>query len=161
MSGFVTYKTPKILFIKGVFAENCKQMDELLEERLLDEEDAQEETLKPIFTGLPQLYYGMDKWVTNCNIKCHNCGKFFTTVPKFVPRFVDKGVDGNMIAGTEGCFDKWPCVIKYIELRYPRISKRQEKIQMVLLLYQNMEGREISYIPSIPHDKNKSSNQFG
>ena len=73
MSGFSSLKIPKILYIEGVFVEDCKQISDVLEERLLEEEEGHSLTENAVRRRLPHTYRGIDTWVKSCNIKCFYC----------------------------------------------------------------------------------------
>ena len=147
MSKFSSFKVPKILYIHGVFLEDCKQIGDVLEERLMEENNNELEVGAIIHKKLPHIYRGADSWVKKCNIKCFYCDRFFETVPLFIPKSIEKNNNGGFNMQREECFDLWPCVIRRIEIKYPKYSVQQEKINMVLFLYEDMTGRKLTSIP--------------
>lgn len=145
MANFSSFKVPKILYIHAVFVEDCKEIADVLEERLLEDN---KDTQKPVKSyTLPHIYYGKDTWLQNCDVKCFYCDRFFDTMPLFVPKSIEKSIDGKFYMPREGCFDTWPCVAKYISLQYPNYTDFQEKMSMLLFLYENMTGEKLISIP--------------
>ncbi len=148
MSGFSSFKVPKILYLHGVFLEDCKQIADVLEERLMEENEDIVEPELVVHERLPHTYRGIDTWVKSCSLKCFYCGIFFDTVPLFIPKSIQKIADGTFTMPREGCFHSWPCAIKWIKREYPKYADQNERIDLVLFLYGDMTKRQLKSIPS-------------
>ena len=74
----------------------------------------------------PRLFTGIDDWVNNDNILCHNCTLDFNNKPIFIPMFIrgmEKDIqhgDGNKISenlvkmGVSGHLCSFACAYKYV-----------------------------------------------
>lgn len=145
MTNFSSFKVPKILYLYGVFIEDCKEIADVLEERLLENNQKNIENVK--IYKLPHIYYGKDTWVQKCDVKCFYCGRFFDTMPLFLPKSIDKDPGGKFRMPREGCFDTWPCLAKYISQEYPKYIDFVERTKLALFLYEDMTGEKLISIP--------------
>ena len=113
MEKFSSFKVPKILYIHGVFLEDCKEIADVLEERLLEDSVKQAPVVK--INKLPPIYYGVDTWIKKCDVECFYCDKKFDTMPIFIPKSIEKYSNGKFQMHTEACFDSWPCLGKFVK----------------------------------------------
>lgn len=144
----IEFKTPTVLFIKGVFIKDCIPIDDLFDEQILARAmDVPVDICT--FTPLPTIFYNCDTWLTSTNLKCYYCDRNFDSMPIFVPKTIEPSKDGYTMS-TEGCFCTFNCAARYIDLHYSKIHDNLNKKNMLKLLYRVMRGKYIAEIPPAP-----------
>lgn len=143
---------PMFLFVKNIYLNDCKRIDQFQEEQLLgDGFEVDVEIESKLYDVLPFTYEGLHSWPLNTNIWCWYCNKAFDGVPIFIPKNIEPNIEkSGFTMYREGCFSSFPCAAAYIDREYPRISDNSEKKNMLKFLYQNMMGTAIIDIPSAP-----------
>jgi hypothetical protein len=127
------YKLSKILFIKGVFLNNCTPIDDLFEQQLMDQITADKPIIK--YDKLPSTFTSIDKWTKTVNIQCWNCNLMFDTIPVFIPLSVEVVSCDNYNIGVEGCFCSFTCASYFIDIKYKKIYDNINKKNMLKLLW--------------------------
>jgi len=145
------YNPPKILFIKNVYLKDCIKMDDLFEQKLIDEN-----TIDPSITGyekyklLPLFFTSLETWPTTTNINCWYCSLTFDTIPIFIPTSIEMS-GSQLIFGREGCFCSFSCAKTYIDIYYSNIRHNVNKYNMLELLFKEIYGRKPRDIKPAPH----------
>ena len=143
----IEFKNPKVLFIKDIFIKDCVPVDDLFDEKIMDQ---LEDPIKiNMYTPLPRLFYDMKRWVKKTDLKCFYCDRNFNKVPVFIPKTIEPGRESYIMV-TEGCFCSFNCAVSYIDIYYPKIHDNLNKKNMLKLLYKVFTGRTISEIPKAP-----------
>lgn len=144
----VEFRTPTVLFIKGVFVKDCVPIDDLFDERMM--ERARDDPLEVgTFVPLPTVFYGYDTWPDTTNIRCYYCDRTFETTPIFIPRTVEPSPN-SYIMSTEGCFCSFNCAVSFIDLHYHKVHDALNKKNMLRLLYRVRHGKQVSEILPAP-----------
>jgi hypothetical protein len=106
--------------------------------------------------------YEKHSWPLKNNIWCWNCAMDFSTMPIFIPTFIEDKTDRM---GVLGNFCSFPCAARFVEM-CPE-EKRSDYNRMLKYLHYIMTGRKVKHIiPMISKfelDKfggNKSSEEF-
>lgn len=144
----VEFKTPKVLFIKGVFIKDCVPVDDLFDEQIMDQ--ARDDPIEiNSFTPLPTLFTGLDEWPDKTNLRCYYCDRVTDNTPVFVPKTIEPSKNGYIMA-TEGSFCTFNCAVHYIDFYYPKIHDNLNKKNMLKLLYKVFYGKTVTEILKSP-----------
>ena len=142
----VEFKTPSVLFIKGVFIKDCVPIDDLFDEQVMAR--AQDDPVEiHAYTPIPTIFHSVKTWPTSTNIRCYYCDRSFDETPIFVPKTIEPSNEGYVMS-TEGCFCTFNCAVTYIDLHYPKIHDNINKKSMLKLLYSVMHNKHVAEIPS-------------
>lgn len=154
------YQSPKILFIKNVFINDCILMDDLMEKMLMDEanETAETKQIDDKYTKLPSIFTNIKTWPKNTDILCWHCDRTFCGSPVFIPKTMEPNItigtgsgDGKYLISTEGCFCSFNCAVAYVLTYYTKSHERINKLGMLKLLFKEFYGKEPNdIIPSPP-----------
>jgi hypothetical protein len=128
---------PTVLFIKGVFQEDCTQIDDIFEEQLLQEAF---DTEKVIFDNIPIILSSLDEYPESSNIKCWHCDLTFDGRPVLLPDIIEKHKDTYKLSIYAGCCS-FACGMAYISLYFPKVTEKFAKIDMLKLLYKLLNGK--------------------
>lgn len=142
------YKVPKILFIKSVFLKDCIQIDDIFEQRILDQLGTSEYV--QVYEKIPSTFTNMKSWLKKVNIKCWYCDLDFTSVPVFIPKIIDvKSADVYNIS-TCGCFCSFSCAGAYNNTYNTKICDNINVTEMLLFLYKVFNNKVIKEILPSP-----------
>jgi hypothetical protein len=140
----VEYQPPKILFIKNVFINDCILMDDLMEQKLMDEANETSETkqIDDKYTKLPSIFFDLNTWPKKTDILCWNCDRTFFDIPIFIPKTMEPNPihGGKYIISTYGCFCSFNCALTHILLYFPKHHDQINKIGMLKLLFKEFYG---------------------
>lgn len=141
-------KIPKYLFLKGIFSEQMKSMEDQLAQ--LDDGFVND---NKVIEVVPSVFYSFKKWIKQTRILCWKCHMSHNNIPVFIPQIMDRSKDSKdeYYITTRGLFCTFPCARLYIEDSYSKIEKI-EKINLLCILYEIMVGikvREIAVAPSV------------
>lgn len=64
-------KQSPILFIKGAFKQDCKTLDQLIEEKYLGDDSVEDDVIK--FDKPPKYFTTLENWPQSLNINCPTC----------------------------------------------------------------------------------------
>jgi hypothetical protein len=172
----VEYQSPKILFIKNVFINDCILMDDLMEQKLMDEanETAETKQIDDKFTKLPTIFTDIKSWPKRTDILCWNCDRTFAECPIFIPKTMEPNTIANAATAigkynisTEGCFCSFNCALAHILTYYPKMHEQINKIGMLRLLFKEFYGfqpKDIIPAPDrfkmIQYNGNLSSSEY-
>lgn len=161
-------KTPKILFIKGIFKKDC-QSDDIFDKKVLEGSIDDIDNINPIdestnlnnnqfvnYERLPNIFHDIDSWKKNTNLCCWNCTLQFTTTPVFIPKVIEpitiknkdereKNNGKKLSISTYGVFCTFGCAKQYIETRNYSYADRVEalnKIKLLHKLFYNVKMKE-------------------
>jgi hypothetical protein len=148
------FKSPNILFLKGVYMRNCKDVDDIMEDRLAEMVggcDSVNTSHQASYTynKIPRLFIDVDTWPTHTNLLCFRCNCSFAWSPVFVPESINpsdtcRGVYKPIVP--IGNFCTFICANMYIKKMYIG-SERWEKIELLKMLHSIMtNGKTISDI---------------
>jgi hypothetical protein len=151
------FSTPNILFIKGVFIQDCIHIDDMFEQQLLDNLSTENTVIK--YNQLPSIFTTLKDWVDKTNTVCWNCDLNFDTTPVFIPTIIEPTADGHVI-GVYGCFHSFCCAQSYINTYYNRINDKVQKSAMLKFLYKIFKSAIIKEILQAP-DKYKMKRYGG
>lgn len=66
----------------------------------------------------PTRFTGVASWPRTTDLKCWTCDQLSSSYPCFIPMHYTEA-DGQPTCDAYGNFDKWPCVIRFINREYP------------------------------------------
>jgi hypothetical protein len=154
------YQSPKILFIKNVFINDCILMDDLMEKKLMEEanETAETKQVDDKYTKLPSIFTNIKIWPKKTDILCWHCDRTFYGPPIFIPKTMEPNItigtgsgDGKYLISTEGCFCSFNCAVSYVLTNYNKSYEKINKIGMLKLLFREFYGKAPNdIIPSPP-----------
>lgn len=146
MKSIKEYKKPKILFIKGAFIRDCVQIDDIFEQKII--EQLVVETPNIIYEKIPSIFVN-NEW-NKTNIKCWNCDLNFDTKPIFIPKIVNQQKKDEYAIGTYGCFCSFSCSATFIDEKYQTICNRIMYKEMLELLFRIYYGKKVLEIYRSP-----------
>jgi len=154
-----SYDQPNILFLRGCFLTDCSSIEDLFDERIIDEAmpDNKLYDIKSIvYDKIPDTFTSVESWIKKTNLKCWSCDCNFHNIPIFIPRTLEKSSDPTKMCGSMeplGNFCSWNCASAYAHLHY-RENLLWELLENLKLLHRMFTGEIIDDIrPSIPKTK--------
>lgn len=156
----------EVLFLEGAFVNDHK-IEEFFQQKILH---GVVQDLR-IYDRIPMIFTGLESWPKSTNVLCWHCSRSFKTRPWPEPQSIDplsKGSVGRVIPsaqvvkipdkptkkeysiGTRGIFCSANCVVAYVEVHTKDIVERNNKISMLLLLYEIFTGIRVTYIDPAP-----------
>jgi hypothetical protein len=161
------FKSPNILFLGGVYFRSCKDVGDMLDDRLTEmaafKTDSDQQGVMPPanYDTIPQLFHSPETWIKFTNIWCWQCGCMFQWSPIFVPTSITKSgtkPGEYMPIKPIGNFCSFLCAGDWIKLYIPK-DKQWEKIELLKLMHKICTG-DILHV--IPKGVNKTKmTQFG
>lgn len=139
------YKIPQILFINGVFLKDCVQIDDIFEQRLLDNL-SESETQDVVYDRLPSYFSRLSTWVKKTNIKCWYCDLNFDTAPVFIPLILEHIGGDEYNISVKGCFCGFACAQKHIDIHHQDICNNTKFSDMLRHLHFIFTGERIDEI---------------
>lgn len=143
------YEVPNILFLKGCFLDNCSNIEDIFDQKLMIESQQCSdyyEIANITYDKLPTEFESLSKWPVTTNLKCWGCDCNFHNRPIFIPN----SIEHNNKMDTHGNFCSWGCAALYIDLHY-NLDEKWEKHAMLRKLYKIFTGNNIKdIIPAIP-----------
>ena len=150
----------KILNLKGVTTNDVRTAEQLMEQKLSEQFQIKSSTiLRNTYKQHPKIIIiDVDNpsectWIKSTNIKCNTCLRTFSTMPLFMPTYIE--VKSNKLEiGAESNFCTYSCIITYIDIKFPTLScgANQSKYKrMVYYLYKLFMGKVIKHIEPSPH----------
>lgn len=155
-----------ILFLQGVFKNDCKKMEDIFQDRLMSEHVPQKDAV--VYDKMPAVFTGVKKWPKYTNILCNRCTREFNTFPWFEPQSVDPisiGKVGEFINPSDkknkinrqsysivpkGVFCSCHCVVANIFNKTKNLAEQHNKISMLKLVYKLVTGKSIFEILPSP-----------
>ena len=153
-----------ILFLQGVFKKDCKRIEDIFHDKLLDKNNKIEE--KKVYDKIPVLFTNINTWPKTTNLNCWYCSRNFKNRPWFEPQSIEPATETiiektnnytiynnkKIVLGVKGIFCSCNCVYSYIMLYCRDISDKLNKIMMLKILYEIFnEGKSIVDIKPAPH----------
>lgn len=106
-------------------------------------------TTESLYSPLPRRFESLEKWPESSNLRCWHCDLVIGDHrPAFVPLSFDINL-GEYQCNTLGVFNRWGCVIAYIDYTYSG-QKREQARQIAKLMCSKILGRQITYIAPAP-----------
>lgn len=145
----IEYKSPEILFIKGVFIKDCIPIDDIFEKHIIEQLNA--ETPLIIYEKLPLIFNSISTWVQITNIKCWYCDLHFDNMPVFIPTIISHDFDSKLYnINTSGCFCSFCCAMSYNNIHNNNICTNIKVKDMLLYLYKVFNNSIIKDIVNSP-----------
>lgn len=142
------YKVPKILFVKGVFLKDCMPIDDIFEQKLMDQLDLEDDII--LHKPLPSIFNNTATWPQTTNLRCWNCDLVFSGIPVFIPKGIDSLSDGNYNIITSGCFCSFNCAIAFNNLHNIKICDNVNVREMLQFLYKVFNEKSVKEILPAP-----------
>jgi hypothetical protein len=119
----------KLLILRGVTLQQCI------------EEDAVAPTLaEQLYDRVPRRFASVETWPQSCNLRCWHCDlPIGDRPPCFVPLSLDL-LGGEYCCNTLGVFNRWGCVIAYIDGAYADRAKRDHMRHLAKIFAGRMLG---------------------
>lgn len=153
-----------ILFLQGVFKNDCDKIEDFFHERLLGgSADAK------FYDKIPLTFTSLNEWPKETNLLCWNCNRVPKSRPWFEPQSIDpvsKGSHGIFVpydklvrnqqqteycVNVKGIFCSCHCVMRHILVTSKNLADRLNKISMLLFIHEIFTGRRVSDIEPSPH----------
>ncbi len=161
-------KRPKFLFIKNVFKSDCIGLNDMIEQRINENDPYKANiyeyrtkiNLIPTYTTEcdyqknPTIFESLESWPRSTNIHCWYCFNRFSGAPKFIPIVIEPGTFKNKCRyqiTTEGNFCRWSCCKSFIKESTSDLTKYTEKYNNLCFLYSLWTGKYPQYIPDAPN----------
>jgi hypothetical protein len=153
-----SYDQPNILFLRGCFLSDCSSIEDIFDERIINESMIMNNTdkiyeFKDIeYNTIPIIFKSVETWVKTTNLKCWSCDCNFHSVPIFIPTRLDKSITNDKMIGnmeTLGNFCSWNCASSYIDT-YSTNDIKWEHHEYLKRLYKIMNGKHIDIIANAP-----------
>jgi hypothetical protein len=74
-----------VLFLKGVYKNNCDRIEDFFHERLLHDADPKAK----IFDKIPMVFTDLESWPKTTNLLCWTCRRAVKGRPWFEPQSID------------------------------------------------------------------------
>ena len=152
-----------ILFLQGVFKKDCKRMEDMFRDRLMNENITVE---KKVYDHIPTHFTSIQKWPNSTNLLCWHCSRSFKSRPWFEPQSIEpisEGVVGKaetnikvlvnrktVSISVKGMFCTCNCVRAHIDLYTKDVIDHTNKISMLKFLYEIFSGKSVPDIQPSP-----------
>lgn len=173
-----TYTAPNILRLMGITPHDYRPVEDLLDEKLLDDLGAApvgadqsivhgesaaigralEET--PTLDTIPKVFTGLDAWPEKTNLRCWDSDFYFDDRPKFVPTYVTTNESGELEIGVKGNFMTFNNAARWIRTTVHSTEQQWRMLDMLYLVYRLFTGASATHIESAP-DKTKMAKYGG
>lgn len=149
------YTPSNIMFLRGVYMKNCRDVGDIMSERLaemvMNSTQPTRGEIRSKHTPLPRSFTSIDKWPKSTNFMCCECGCSFPWEPVFIPTSIQ--MSGTKVGQygpikREYVFCGFVCAGMFADNMY---SNSWEKRELLKLLHQVMTGVKIIDIPTGPH----------
>jgi hypothetical protein len=101
------------------------------------------------YDRLPGKFTGIEQWPISSNLRCWHCDIVIgDSVPLFVPLTLNMQGD-NFHCNTEGVFNKWGCVMSYIDDHYNG-RKWEQTRNLVKIVASIFTGKDVRIIQPAP-----------
>jgi hypothetical protein len=153
------YKVSKILFIKGVFIKDCIPIDDIFEQKIIDQLNIVDMSIE-VYKIIPANFTDLQTWTQNTNIKCWYCDLNFDNMPVFIPRLIEPAkTDTGYNIGTFGCFCSFCCALSYNNINNSKICENIRVKKMLMFLYKIFNGKSVKEI--LPSPSKYQMNHYG
>lgn len=159
---------PKILFLRDVYVRDLQTVDQMFENKIMEElkdnlkfsndlfnNDLQQSSTytKPIkeYIKNPTTFETVNTWILSTNLLCWYCNNKFADKPKFIPKVIEPNLNGKLSIVVEGNFCRWGCCMAYINEKYPKLIENTEKRTQINYLYYIWNGCYPKIIESAPN----------
>ena len=153
-----------VLFIQGVYKKNCKRMEDMFREKIIENTITHE----TIYDKIPVVFNSIDEWPRSSNLCCWYCSRHFKTRPWFEPQSIEpvnEISDGSILDSkaissviykkqtsivVKGVFCTCNCVRAYIELHTNDYADKFNKVQMLKYIYELFTSKQTLDIQPSP-----------
>jgi len=162
--------TNNILFLKGVFPEDCSKVEDQYIENLSENTSFPDELGKNIdikrkihYDKIQKHFHTIKSWVEvtkNIKIKCWYCESMFMGVPVFIPSGIHDSPKGK-IYDVYGIFCTFGCAFSFIKHSAEFINDKSQwdKVEMLKMLYFLFYNKKIDTI--VPSPNKYKLEQYG
>jgi hypothetical protein len=129
------------IYMGGVFKKDCKQIEKMLEDRLISENDIHDydEKKGETYEKLPPYFTDLSSWVHTTNLQCWICDRTFNNKPVFIPKSITPTDTGVQII-PEGVFCWFNCAYAYLLVYITNSSLREDRYNMLKYLFNIYNG---------------------
>lgn len=140
-----------ILILKGVFLNDCKDIEDIFEDELIQTTNTYSINEDPkIYNKIPSIFTTKELWIKKTNILCWYCNLSFSNMPVFIPLNISKNENGQYME-VYGNFCSFSCAQGFINNYNDYFLKNKWQIQELLkLLYRKMYNKTIDIIYPSP-----------
>lgn len=154
--------TNNILFLKGVFPEDCSKVEDQYIENLNDAAAFSEDSNRHMdikrkmhYDKIQKHFHSVKAWVEstkNIKIKCWYCESMFMGVPVFIPSGIHNSPKGK-IYDVYGIFCTFGCAYAFIKSSSEFIHDKShwDKIEMLKMLFFLFYNKKIDTIMPSPN----------
>lgn len=143
-------KSPNILFLKGVYMRDCKDVNDIMGDRLAEMvagnvTDESGYQTNQTYNKIPQSFTDINTWPTHTNLLCFECSCPFTWPAVFIPEAINPcGVHRGVYKPIKpiGNFCSFICANMHIDKIYSK-QDRWEKRELLKLLHTIMSGGKV------------------
>jgi hypothetical protein len=144
------YDVKLIIFIKGVFINDCVPLDDVFETRIMEQFDSENTIIT--YNKFPTIFTNIGTWIKKININCWYCDLSFDDIPIFIPKIIENsGTTNEYKIITLGCFCSFCCAMSYNNLYFPKICDNINNKEMLKYLYKIFNNVKIKEILQAPN----------
>lgn len=155
--------TNNILFLKGVFPEDCIKIDDRYMEKINNDTSFENEEItrstdvkkRIVYDKIQKQFTDIKSWVEltkDIKIKCWYCESMFMGVPVFIPSSIHETIKGK-IYDIHGIFCSFGCSYAFIQESAEFVNDKTswDKIEMLKMLYYHFYNKRIDNIVPSPN----------
>lgn len=145
------FRSPNILFIRGVFLNDIQQsFDQIVDDKYARTDDptgySDAELSAPINIGeMPKVFTGLGMWPRETNLKCATCFGDCNNSLVFIPKYIDRTQERVEWGVIPIPFNSFPCAAFHIEWF---MDNDQQHKTLLAKLYREFTGVEITEVIS-------------
>lgn len=145
MEESIYYKRPNVLTLTDISLDDYIPFEEIAEQRLCENENNKNNVIIYPYNKIPQVFTGIDNWISNTNLNCWSCTFVFNCVPKFIPTYI-REINDSIEIGVLGNMCSFNCVELWIETHYSNKEEMRKLQNNLYFLYYLFTGKKISFI---------------
>ena len=150
------FKAPHILFVRGVYLQDCK-----MKEKVKVECKRSVASSTTAYKKIPSVFTDINQWPASTNLKCWACDCLFTWEPMFITESISfSGTDRGKFEPIKpiGNYCSIPCATIFIEKEYPK-NRNWEMKELLKLLHYILTGIKITELPSSRESPKKTDRE--
>jgi hypothetical protein len=134
-----------VLFLPGVYKRDCKKIDDIFADRLLNDNTEYQR-----YDKIPISFTDLESHPKTTNLACWNCTRLFKGRPYFEPQAISPSGYKKITITTNGVFCSPQCVRRYINVYTKDLSERNNKISMLKIVCEIFTGYKFDEIYPAP-----------
>ena len=139
---FSRYTAPSVLILPDLSLKDLVSLDSLW-----GEYDAESlsglDKKKTKYTKLSKKFFGLDKWVMECNLECCSCHFNYNTIPISMPTRIIKNEEGDIGFSVDYNYCSFPCCMSAIS-KITDTHMREYRLEMLKLMFRYFFGIELA-----------------